>query len=231
MLLEKFPLNQANFTSELLPEKVSRVLVEAIVSGSIKGGEQLVEGDLQQYFGISKTPLREAFRELERQGFVESFPRRGTFVKKIEIRDAEEVYLVRINLEGMAARLAYENMTPERLRELQIELEGMEEGAKKRDSHMYMQHHNAYHDTFIRQSENHILIEILEKLRKQTNWHRFYFSYHDSHFTAALKSHRHIHETFGTAELTGNNVEKIVRMHVLDGFKRFQQHINSFDYL
>lgn len=227
-MLEKFPLNQSNFTSELLPEKVVRVLVDAIISGSIEGGEQLIEGDLQQYFGISKTPLREAFRELERQGFVESFPRRGTFVKKIEVRDAEEVYLVRVNLEGMAGRLAYENMTPDRLQELQYELDGMEEGAKKRDSRMYMQHHDAYHDTFIRQSENHILIEILEKLRKQTNWHRFYFSYHDSHFAAALNSHRHIHETFGTAGLTGDEVERILRMHILEGFKRFRQHVLSF---
>jgi DNA-binding GntR family transcriptional regulator len=137
------------------------------------------------------------------------------------------VYLVRVNLEGMARRLAYENMTPERLRKLQCEPDGMEEGARIRDSRVYMQHHDAYHDTFIQQSENRILIEILEKLRRQTNWHRFYFSYHDSHFAAALNSHRHIQETFGTVGLAGDEVEGIVRMHILEGFKQFRQHVQK----
>ena len=227
MLLEKFHLNQSDFTSELLHEKVVRVLVDAIVSGKLEGGQQLVEVDLQQYFGISKTPLREAFRELEQQGFVESFPRRGSFVRKIEARDAEEVYLVRVNLEGMAGRLAYENMTPECLQELQCELDGMEEGAKKRDSRAYLKHHDTYHNKFIQQGNNRTLIEILERLRRQTNWHRFYFSYHDSHFGAALNSHRHIHEMFNTVGLGGDKVESIIRMHILEGFNRFKQHISS----
>ncbi len=226
-ILDNFPSGQSHLNAELLPEKIARVLVDAILSGRIESGAQLIEADLQQYFGISRTPLREAFRELERQGFVESIPRRGTFVKKIEERDVREVYLVRVNLEGMAARLAHENMTPERLQELRYELDGMEDGARNRDTRKYMKHHDAYHDTFIRQSENRVLIDMLDTLRRQTNWHRFYFSYHDSHFTAALNSHRHIHETFADSALTGKQVEEIISMHVLDGFVRFQQHIHE----
>lgn len=220
-------MEQIHFSSELLPEKIARVLVDAIVNGAIESGTQLVEADLQRYFGISRTPLREAFLELERQGFVESFPRRGTFVKKIEPRDVEEVYLVRVNLEGMAGRLAHENMTPERLGVLQHELDGMQEGAQKRDVRMYMKHHDAYHDMFILQSENRILIDVLDRLRRQTNWHRFYFSYHDSHFAAALASHRHIQDAFSTADLTGDEIEGIIRMHIIKGFRRFQQHIRE----
>lgn len=227
ILLDNHSLDLNNFHAELLPEKIVRILVEAIVSGQIEGGVQLVEADLQRHFGISRTPLRDAFRELERQGFVESIPRRGTFVKKINERDVEEVYLLRVNLEGMAARLAHKNMTPARLHLLRVELDAMEQGAADQDMRMYMKHHDGYHDTFIRQSENRTLIEILEKLRRQTNWHRFYFSYHGSHFAAALDSHQDIHKILSDATLTEEQVERAVGKHILNGFLRFQQHIRE----
>jgi DNA-binding GntR family transcriptional regulator len=96
MLHEKFkPL--------LLAQQVSQVLTDAILDGRLASGEQLVETKLQAEFGISRTPLREAFRELEKRGLVEIFPRRGAFVRQLSRQDIDDNFPVRAALEGLAA--------------------------------------------------------------------------------------------------------------------------------
>lgn len=74
------------FRPTVLVERVSRILTEAIVEGALTGGDQLIEADLKEQFGISRPPLREAFRDLGKKGLVEIKPRKGTFVKKITRR-------------------------------------------------------------------------------------------------------------------------------------------------
>ena len=91
----------------LILEQVIERLTDEIIKGKIQTGSQLVEIDLQKRFGISRTPLREAFRELERLGFVTIIPRRGAFVKKLTRQEVIDIYEMRSVLEGLAARLAF----------------------------------------------------------------------------------------------------------------------------
>jgi DNA-binding transcriptional regulator YhcF (GntR family) len=68
-------IKNLNFQPHVLGEQVSRILTEAILEGDLKGGDQLVEAELQKQFGISRSPLREAFRDLEKKGLGRSsFP-------------------------------------------------------------------------------------------------------------------------------------------------------------
>lgn len=214
---------------QLLPEQITKVLSDAIISGRIKGGAQLIEADLQQRFGISRTPLREAFRDLEKKGFVEILPRRGAFVKTVSKKDAEEVYLVRVNLEAMAARLAFNRMTPKCLSALEAELKGMEAAWLAQETDRYLGHHDNYHDILIRHSDNAVLVEILEKLRTHTNWHRFYFTFHETDFEAALNTHRCFQEVLSDPTVSEKRVEKIFREHILAGLRRFKRHLEGLD--
>ncbi len=75
-------LKQTGFKQTPIVEQISIILTDSIIEGDLKGEEQLIEAKLQEQFGISKSPLREAFRVLEKNGFVEIIPRRGTFVRK-----------------------------------------------------------------------------------------------------------------------------------------------------
>lgn len=68
--------------------------MQATMGGILKEGEQLVEAELQKLFGVSKSPIREALREVEKMGFVVIKPRRGAFVKAITHRDIEENFRV-----------------------------------------------------------------------------------------------------------------------------------------
>ncbi|MFH1090070.1 MAG: GntR family transcriptional regulator, partial [Pseudomonadota bacterium] len=76
-------IKKYTFKPSVIGEQISRVLTEAILEGILKGGDQLVELELQKHFGISRSPLREAFRDLEKKGLVVIVPRKGTFVKQI----------------------------------------------------------------------------------------------------------------------------------------------------
>ena len=92
-----------DFKPQVLGEQVSQILIDAILQGSLKQGDQLIEADLQQHFNVSRSPLREAFRDLEKKGLVEIIPRRGAFVRTVTTKDIEENFPVRATLEGLAA--------------------------------------------------------------------------------------------------------------------------------
>lgn len=212
---------------QMLVEQVTEALEAAILSGSLKGGTQLVEAELQKHFGISRSPLREAFRELEKNGYVEISPRRGCFVKKVRGRDVEEVYFVRIPLEAFAARLALQNRTSALVEELAEELAAMEAAQDAQNTRVYLKHHDRYHDTYIAASDNSVLIEILRKLRAHSNWHRFYFHFDMLHFGSSLDSHRDIQRLMADPDTTGDQMESGVRQHIAAGCARFQQHLKE----
>ncbi|KAB7700907.1 GntR family transcriptional regulator, partial [Plesiomonas shigelloides] len=94
-------------------------LREAIVSGEIVAGSKLSEPELARRFGVSRGPLREAMMKMESLGLVERVAHVGARVVTLSLARLSELYAVREALEGMAARLAAENITPEQLQALQ----------------------------------------------------------------------------------------------------------------
>jgi DNA-binding GntR family transcriptional regulator len=95
---------------DLLRERARAGIREAIASGALKPGDQIVEVAMAARIGVSRSPVREALRQLEQQGLVESIPNRGTFVAALDESDVEEIVLLRGALEGLAGRLAADRM-------------------------------------------------------------------------------------------------------------------------
>jgi DNA-binding GntR family transcriptional regulator len=96
-----------------LVNQLTEFLTNAIIEGNLKEGQRLVENELQRTFGISRAPIRESFRILEKNGLVNTIPRRGSFVRNVTQKDVEENFPIRAYLESLAARLAVQNLTPE----------------------------------------------------------------------------------------------------------------------
>jgi DNA-binding GntR family transcriptional regulator len=76
-------MHRLDFKHTALVDRVSETLAQAILEGVLKGGVQLVEARLQERFGVSRSPLREALRDLEKKGLLDIIPRKGTFVKPV----------------------------------------------------------------------------------------------------------------------------------------------------
>ncbi len=204
-----------------LADQIARHLRAQILTGTLKGGEQLLEEGLRSEFGVSRTPLREAFRMLEKEGLVEILPRRGTFVRKITRKDIEENFPVRAVLEGLAARFAHARLSASDIDELPEAYSLMERAARKGDFIEYAKHHNYFHEIFITASENEILISLLRTLRMHTLWHRYTCQYYKEDFEYSLSIHRRIVTLFKDRSTNPEEIERVVREHIERALKPF----------
>ena len=101
-----------------LRDMVFDVLMNAIMQGQLSPGERLLEVQLADEMGVSRTPVREAIRRLELEGFVVMIPRKGAYVAGLSVDDVESVYEIRTALETLAVRLAAQRMEAEDYRQL-----------------------------------------------------------------------------------------------------------------
>ena len=102
-----------------LREVVFDSLREAIINGTLRPGERMMEIQLAEELGVSRTPVREAIRKLELEGFVVMLPRKGAYVAGISLKDIADVFEVRASLEALASGLAAERITGEELEDLE----------------------------------------------------------------------------------------------------------------
>jgi len=149
-----------------LREMVFESLREAIILGRLRPGERLMEIQLAEEMGVSRTPVREAIRKLELEGFVVMVPRKGAYVAGVSIKDIADVFEVRAALEGLAAGLAAERITEDEMDLLEkaiVKISGEEDilTVVKADS--------GFHDLIYKASRNHRLTQIITHLQEQIN--------------------------------------------------------------
>lgn len=220
-------LEHINFRPSVLVEEVSEALTRAILEGVLRGGDQLVEQKLQKQFGISRTPLREAFRVLEKKGLVVIIPRKGTFVRTITRKDIEDNFPVRAVLEGLAAREAHDKMGEQELKALKDSLQAMKEAAAREDALAYMEHHIRFHEIFINASGNDVLVSLLGNLRMHSMWYRFSYKYYKEDLNASLAVHKRILELFQAPEASKEEVAQVVRQHIEVALERFLAYLQE----
>jgi DNA-binding GntR family transcriptional regulator len=153
-----------NLNRTILREQVKEILLKRILDGEYKPGDRLVEMQIAQEFGISQAPVREALRELEALGFVESEPYRGTRVRAVTKAELTEIYPVRAALEEVAARAAAERLAGN-VEALKAELEAMYAAAEKGDLYEQVQHDVEFHRIIIEASGNRVLQDVWRSLR------------------------------------------------------------------
>lgn len=99
--------------------RVFNRLREDILSGKYEENEELREVAIGEELGVSRTPVREAFRQLELEGLIRIIPNKGAYVTGISEKDVKDIYMIRSRLEGLAARWATEHITLEQLEEME----------------------------------------------------------------------------------------------------------------
>jgi DNA-binding GntR family transcriptional regulator len=149
---------------QTLREKILETIRDAILKGSMRPGERVSEPDLAERFGISRTPIREAFRQLESEGYLEVIPRKGAIVASLSARDIEEFYAIKIILEGFAARMAAEKLTDKEIERLEAINERLAQIADEGDVKGFFRVHNEFHEVFIRAAGNDKLLEMITQL-------------------------------------------------------------------
>ena len=137
----------------LEPRALSRRIVEqlkrVIIGGELRPGDRVLETDLAEQLGVSRGPVREAFRQLEQEGLLVSYPHRGTFVASVPEDEIEEVYALRAQIEVYAARRVVARQPEEAARVLQEIVDGMEAAVRADDLPALADRDLQFHDTLL----------------------------------------------------------------------------------
>lgn len=150
----------------VLSEKVASILREAIGKGELVPGERLPEKLLSEQLGVSRAPIRDAFRILDLEGLVEITPQKGARIKGLTVKDVESIYELRSTLDALAIRLSVPNLRGEDFSYLGKVLQQMKGCIKKRDTDFYKSLNSEFHDLFYQKSQNQWLCDVNGGLMK-----------------------------------------------------------------
>ena len=155
--------------NEYLPlrDVVFNTLRKAILRGERKPGERLMEIQLANKLGVSRTPIREAIRKLELEGLVLMIPRKGAEVAQITEKNMQDVLEVRKALEELSVQLACERITPEQVEEMKMAAEDFRKVLKSGDVTKIAEADVKFHDIIFAATNNQRLITLLNNLREQ----------------------------------------------------------------
>ena len=144
--------------------RVVSMLRQAILSGAVKGGEQIVEAKLAQEFGVGQGLIREALIELEHHGFVQRTPFTGTIVPTLTLEDAQQIFEVRIELEPLAFSLAAKRATERDIAALHSIVEKTKLGAKAEDLEGFFESHLEFRKMIWQTSGNRYVQQTPERV-------------------------------------------------------------------
>ncbi|MGI6110081.1 MAG: GntR family transcriptional regulator [Eubacteriaceae bacterium] len=150
-----------------LREIVFDTIRNAIVRGDLKPGQRLMEVQLAQELGVSRTPVRESIRKLELEGLVKMVARKGAYVTPLTIDDLEEMMEIRRALEALAAELAAKNATDEQIEELKAANQEFEDALRANDEEKIIESDIRFHDVLYDSSGNKKLSQMTNSLREQ----------------------------------------------------------------
>ena len=194
---------------QTLREKILETIRDAILKGSLRPGERVSEPELAERFGISRTPICEAFRQLELEGYLEVIPRKGAVVASLSERDVVEFYGIKSILEGHAARIAAERMTERDLERLETINAKLQQIASDGDIKSFFRVHNEFHELFIKASGNEKLAELINQLVLKFNRLRLASLAQPGRMDISVQEHRKIIEAFRKHD--GDRAENLVR--------------------
>ncbi|MHB8910036.1 MAG: GntR family transcriptional regulator [Syntrophales bacterium] len=155
-----------------LAEHIVEDLEQKIISRTLKPGQRIIEEALCRTFGVSRSPVREAFQILESRGFVVREPRKGISVAKITPQEAEDIYRIRASLDGLATALAVQKRTPELIKKVRKMHEQMIRAAEKENGAAYQVLNQKFHELIISACGNPRLIQLIDNFDKQTMRYR-----------------------------------------------------------
>ena len=150
-----------------LTEKLATAIAEGILDGTLAPGARLDEAGLAQLHGVSRTPVREALRQLATSGLIDMQPRKGAVVTKISPEQLESLFVAMAEMEATCARLAAMSMTPIERRRLQARHEAMVALAAAADHAAYVEANNGFHSAIYAGAHNPPVAEFTTGLRRR----------------------------------------------------------------
>jgi DNA-binding GntR family transcriptional regulator len=185
-MIEKFAvLQHPSSIKEIAYENIKT----QIIQGNLTPGSWLREQELADAMEISRAPIREAFNQLEREGFIEILPRKGAKVISISEKEVEDIFEIRETLESLAIQKSLKNISLEKLNQITIKFERFKlKPAEKPIRLEYLSLDKEFHDLLIQHCNNKMLINLLASIQEKVHWLRG-FSLDNYSFAQSIEEH------------------------------------------
>jgi phosphonate utilization transcriptional regulator len=186
--LQAIEMLQAHSLTSLVQREVERM----ILAGDISSGAKLNEAEIAARLGVSRGPVREAFRALEETGLVQLEKNRGVFVRQISVHEAHEIYELRAAFDQMAGRKLAAGASAEHLKELRAILDRMEKAAARNDIDAYHSLNMRFHDAVVEFAGNQKLLAAYRRLVNELTLFRRHTLMQRDRLPTSTKEHRKI---------------------------------------
>lgn len=205
-----------------LPDKIANFVREAIIVGKLKPGEKISEAKLADELHISRTPIREAIRMLESEGFVSIIPRRGTIVSEFSLEDLYEYFQIKACLEGFAAASVVDSLSEREFNKLKRlnkeEMAAIDAG----DFSHYLRIHDDFHQIFLARTANRKLFSLIQHMGFHIRRLEKIFNDHPDIFVTCSETHGDLIAAFEARD--PKKVREIVErniLHIAENLKRY----------
>ncbi|MBR4411608.1 MAG: GntR family transcriptional regulator [Firmicutes bacterium] len=179
-------------------QKIEEEIKIEILSGRLRTGQRIVEQDLCDKYGISRTPIREILRRIESEGLIETIPNRGAFVKGFTEQNIDDFYVMKSALEIQCIRWAIERITDDELDMLQQTFEFMEFYTMSDDLEKMLRINNGFDTIIYRACHNREMEKTLHRYNFYLKYAASNSRYPANYLTTVLEEHRAIFHAFMT---------------------------------
>lgn len=200
------------YQEQSLGSQIFNRIRDDILSGNYTPGEELKEATLGKQLGVSRTPVREALRQLDLEGLVEIAPNRGAKVIGISRKDVEDIYHMRARLEGLAARKAAEHIKEEELAEMEEVILLSEFHVKKPESKQMVRLDGRFHEIMYRASGSRMLEHVLTDFLHYVKMARSHSVKTEHRAQESVKEHKRILEAIRQRD--GDLAEQLANEHI-----------------
>ncbi len=208
-----------------LVESIVDDLQSKIIKGQLKPGHRMVEAELCEKMGISRSPLREAFRILESQGFLAHEPRKGMHVSRVSLKELENIYAIRANLESLATNLAVQYGDLQTLEELKKLHREMILAAEEKDTGNYHRLNLKFHGILTEASRNQRLTELIDTFVKQTDRYRVIVFSTPGKLQASIQNHEELIRSIEKGD--AQEAERVRKAAILNNIAVLREHFSE----
>jgi DNA-binding GntR family transcriptional regulator len=193
-------------------EIVSRIR-KMVQKGTLVRGQKVNEKDLCESMGVSRTPVREALRQLTSEGLVQLVPHKGAFVSQPCIEEISDLFEVMSVLEGTCARLAATHMKERDLQKIETLHKELEAHYQNRDHEAYLKTNHVFHVFIQELTGNRVLNDVINGLRQKILLYRQRQLYQPERFDQSVQEHRNLLGAFRTRD--PESAESLMKHHLL----------------
>ena len=196
---------------------ISKIRID-ILTGQMSPGEKLTEQAISESYGVSRTPVREAFKNLESEGLVELIPNRGAFVIGLSKDDIRDLYMLRMQSEIQAICWAIERRTAEEMDAIEESFDFMRFYTERHDAKRMRSINAGFHKLIAAASHNRILIENLSRIQDYIRYSSHVLPYHESVLETLLEEHNEVFSALKASDIEAGS--QAMKRHIQNSLER-----------